>query len=123
MHGMKSLFMPRTQAILSPKCFHAMRSYAYRHDINSENTYGVEISGTRNGPLFIHYCSPCVLSMINHHHYLESSTKKCSNLQKNTSPHLIKMKVRRNTTFQDTGQKNDASTSRPLLCFKQPRTS
>lgn len=67
------ILMPRTQAILFLKHFHGKQSYVHCDDISSENTHGAEISGTRNGPLFIHYCYPCVLSMINHCHYLEST--------------------------------------------------
>lgn len=84
----------RTQSILSPKHFHAKQPYAHCDDINSRNTHGVEISGTRNGTLLIHYCSPCVLSMINHCHYPET-TEKCRNLQ--PKPHLSQMSVIINT--------------------------
>lgn len=77
---MNSYFIPKTQAVVSKSVFMPSDLHVHCDDINCETTHGVEISGTRNGPLFIHYCSPCVPSMINHCHYLES-TEKCSEVQ------------------------------------------
>lgn len=89
---------------MSLNYFHAKHSCVHCNDINSENSRMVEISGTRSGPLFIHYCSPSVLSVINHCHYLESTVQQSP--KEYTYP--INMKVIINTTLQGTDQK-DAS--------------